>query len=113
MKLLRLWGCGLGLAVAAALVFASPQAFAKEGDGFRPIASTYNLEMQISDFGYRIANLAAFVLPADHSAIAAGYSTDGGTVLIDNAKTPARFGAAVSATSKAGWGSGRLRKLAG
>jgi hypothetical protein len=70
MKSLRLWAYGTGLAVAAVLALASPQAFAKEGNGYRPIASACNLGMQISDFGTHVAAPPAFMRPADHSVIA-------------------------------------------
>jgi len=110
MKSLRLWACGIGLAVAATLVVASPQAFAKEGDGFRPIASAYTFDC-VSNFGNHVAARSDFVLPADHSAIATGYNCRVDTVLIDKAKTPARYGSAILATTQAGWRSGRLRKL--
>ena len=109
MKSFRLWAFGFGLMAAAALVFASPQAFAKERDGFR--ASAYSLDINPNAFADAIGALSVLGVPADYRGIAARYSTDGGTELIDLAKTPAPYAGAILATTQAGWRSGRLRKL--
>lgn len=104
------FGLVLAAAVAATLAFAAPsyamtdQTFPAGDPG---IQNVFVVTYSDFDRAYDVAPLALFD-EQPQAVTQRGYHA--------NASMPVmslRFGAAIRATSKAGWGSGRLRKLAG